>query len=58
MTLFSCDSSSIPGNVGNVVVVVDVVGHCCLKCDNKLHGCLEMFVDDRKIANDVHSDIE
>ena len=30
LIIFSCDSSSICGNVGNVVVVVDVVGHCCL----------------------------
>ena len=28
-----CDSSSIHGNVGNVVVVV--VGHCCLTCGNE-----------------------
>ena len=36
-----------PDNVGNVVDVV-VVGHCCLTCSNKFHGCHKMFVVDKK----------
>ena len=47
---FSC---SIPGNVGNVVVV----GHYCLKC-NEFFGCHKVFVVDKMIWNSDHGDIE